>query len=69
MMQALTINGERRETSAETVAALLAEEKVPLEAKGVAVAINGSVVRNADWGVTTLIGGDQVEIVKPFSGG
>ena len=69
MMISVTINGEKRETSAETVVALLTEEKVPLDAKGVAVAINGSVIRKADWPYTTLIGGDVIEIVKPFSGG
>ncbi len=69
MTQALTINGENRETAAETVADLLKEENVPLEAKGVAVALNGSVVRRADWSATPLHAGDSIEIVKPFSGG
>ena len=68
-MPALTINGENRESTAATVAALLAEENVPLEAKGVAVALNGALVRRTEWQGTALSAGDMVEIVKPFSGG
>ena len=68
-MPALTINGENRESTAATVAALLEEENVPLEAKGVAVALNGALVRRAEWQETALSAGDMVEIVKPFSGG
>lgn len=68
-MPALTINGENRESTAATVAALLEEENVPLEAKGVAVALNGALVRRTEWQETALSAGDMVEIVKPFSGG
>lgn len=68
-MPALTINGENRESNAATVAALLEEENVPLEAKGVAVALNGALVRRTEWQETALSAGDMVEIVKPFSGG
>jgi len=69
MNVSLTINGEPRQSAADTVAALLDEEGVPLEAKGVAVAINGAVVRKPEWNATALSEGDTVEIVKPFSGG
>ena len=68
-MPALTINGENRESTAATVAALVEEENVPLEAKGVAVALNGALVRRTEWQETALSTGDMVEIVKPFSGG
>jgi sulfur carrier protein len=69
MSQTLTINGQSRASTAATVAALLAEEGVPLDAKGVAVALNGAVVRKMEWNATALASGDTVEIVKPFSGG
>ena len=69
MSLSLTINGETRASAAATVAALLAEEGVKLDAKGVAVALNGAVVRKLEWGATALSEGDTVEIVKPFSGG
>lgn len=68
-MASLTINGEPRESAAGTVAALLEEENVPLETKGVAVALNGALVRRAEWHATPVSAGDTVEIVKPFSGG
>jgi len=69
MSQTLTINGEARQTAASTVTALLTEEGVKLDAKGVAVALNGAVVRKLEWSATVLAEGDTVEIVKPFSGG
>ena len=68
-MPAISVNGEKRESAAATVAALLDEENVPLDAKGVAVALNGALVRRADWQATPVAAGDTVEIVKPFSGG
>ena len=69
MSLTLTINGESRASAAANVAALLEEEKIKLDAKGVAVALNGAVVRKAEWRATALADGDIVEIVKPFSGG
>jgi sulfur carrier protein len=69
MSLSLTINGEARQSAATTVTALLTEEGVKLDAKGVAVALNGAVVRKLEWGATALNDGDTVEIVKPFSGG
>jgi len=65
----LTVNGKPRATAAATVAGLLAEEGVTPETKSVAVALNGAVVRKADWNAVALQAGDSVEIVKPFSGG
>ena len=64
-----TINGAARHTAATTVTALLTEEGVKLDAKGVAVALNGAVVRKIEWSATALSEGDTIEIVKPFSGG
>ena len=69
MSHTLTINGDQRQSAATNVTALLAEEGVKLDAKGVAVALNGAVVRKLEWGATPLTEGDTVEIVKPFSGG
>ena len=69
MSLSLTINGESRPSASTTVAALLEEENVKLDAKGVAVALNGALVRKAEWHATVLTSGDTLEIVKPFSGG
>ena len=38
-------------------------------ARGVAVAVNGTVVPRRDWAQQTLADGDRIEIVQPFAGG
>ena len=63
-----TINGERREVSdGTTVAALLRSLGLPGE--GVAVAVNGEVVRRAAAERMALCDGDVVEIIKAVAGG
>ncbi len=63
----LIVNGERRETGATRIAALLAE----LEFAGtqLAIAINRSVVPRARWGEIELHDGDAIEIISPRQGG
>jgi sulfur carrier protein len=68
MMQ-LRINGKDTELAAATVAELLAEQGIDPGARFLAVAINGSVVRRAEWQTASLAAGDSVEIVRPFQGG
>ncbi len=63
------INGEDAAVEAATVAELLAERGVDAAARGVAVAVNGAVVRRPDWAGTPVREGDEIEIVKPFRGG
>jgi sulfur carrier protein len=68
----LTVNGEERDSAAETLAALWREETAELELpgpQGFAIALNGEVVRRAEWPQTPLANGDQVEIIRAFSGG
>lgn len=65
----IRVNGEARELTAASVAELLAAEGVDPARRGVAVALNGRVVRRRDWAATPLAKGDEVEIVKPFVGG
>ena len=38
-------------------------------ARFVAVAVNGSIVRRTEWSSKPLEADDDVEIVRPFSGG
>ena len=64
----LTVNGVA-EPVAPTVAALLAAREIPADGRGVAVALNGAVVRRADWATTALHPGDTVEIVRAMQGG
>ena len=63
-----TVNGVS-EPLAPTVAALLAGRDIAPEGRGVAVALNGAVVRRADWATTALNAGDVVEIVRAMQGG
>ena len=63
----LTVNGERQEVQADTVAALL--EALGYEGTFFAVALNQEVVRRAKWAETPLAAGDSVEILTPRQGG
>jgi sulfur carrier protein len=65
----LTVNGVAEPLDAPTVAALLAARDVAADGRGVAVAVNGALVRRADWTTTELRPGDAVEIVRAMQGG
>ena len=65
----LTVNGVAEPLEATTVAALLAARDIAPDGRGVAVALNGAVVRRADWATTALNPGDSVEIVRAMQGG
>lgn len=69
MIAAIRVNGESQPHQATTIAALLQQQGVSLESKGIAVALNGSVVPRNAWAETPLAPGDEVEIVKPIGGG
>ncbi len=68
-MTRLWINGVEEEVEVATVSELLAARGVDRAAKFLAVALNGAVIRRAEWPSTSLEPGDDVEIVRPFSGG
>jgi sulfur carrier protein len=63
----LTVNGEAREVSAGTLAALLAE--LDYEGNWLATAVNSEVVRAAERAECRLKDGDRVEILSPRQGG
>lgn len=68
----LFVNGEPRECAVETVDALFraeAEESGIESPQGVAIALNGRVLRRRDWGETPVADGDRVEIVRAMQGG
>lgn len=54
---------------AENLASLLAQQGIGPDRRGVAVAVNGQVVRRADWPTTPLCPGDRVEVVTARQGG
>jgi sulfur carrier protein len=68
-MARLRINGVEEEVAARTVVELLTSRCVDPTARFLAVAVNGTVVRRSEWPSWTLSPGDNVEIVRPFSGG
>jgi sulfur carrier protein len=71
MGQALEIrvNGQDVSVGAATIAELLAEHAVEMGQRGIAVALNGSVVQRSAWGETALSPGDSIEIVRAMQGG
>jgi sulfur carrier protein len=65
----IRVNGESETLTVSTVAALLDEKEIGADARGVAVALNGTVVPRAAWRDTRLSPGDAVEIVRARQGG
>jgi sulfur carrier protein len=63
------LNGMDETVERATVLDLLRARGVDAAARGVAVALNGRVVRRADWPTTEIKAGDTIDIVRPFSGG
>jgi sulfur carrier protein len=66
----VTINGTRREfPDGATVASVVAALPNAPEGRGVAVAVDGEVVRRARWANTELREGANVEVVVAVQGG
>ena len=68
-MTRIRINGVEEELAVTTLADLLVARGVDPTARFLAIAVNGTVVRRSDWPAKPLSSGDDVEIVRPFSGG
>jgi sulfur carrier protein len=65
----IRLNGVETPLTAPTLASLVAEHTSSPDARGIAAALNGAVVRRADWAAITLKSGDKVEIVLARQGG
>jgi sulfur carrier protein len=65
----LKINGVEEDVAVTTITELLAARGIEATARFLAVAVNGAVVRRSEWHSKNLGPGDDIEIVKPFSGG
>lgn len=63
------INGAGEPLTAATIADLLTQRGVATDGKGIAVAVNGRIVRRTAWTETQLAGGDDIEIVEVRQGG
>lgn len=65
----ITLNGDVVQTKAQTVNELLKEIGQQLDAGGMAVAVNESVVTKEKWTEQELEEGDRVEIIRATQGG
>ena len=65
----IRVNGQDEPLTVATLSALLEEKAVDVGQRGIAVALNGSVVPRTDWAATTLNPGDTIEIVRARQGG
>ena len=67
-MITITLNGKDRSIDPPVnISALL--RSLNVNAKQVAVAVNGEVVRRLEWEAVTVRDGDAVEIVRAVGGG
>jgi sulfur carrier protein len=65
----MRVNGKPTATTTEHLLDLLVEQGFQKETRGIAVAINGTVVPRSAWAETRLSDGDDIEIVKIMQGG
>jgi sulfur carrier protein len=63
----ITVNGAVHEHVEETVTELV--QRLDIEPRGIAVAIDGEIIRRADWGETPIVDESVVEIVTAVAGG
>jgi sulfur carrier protein len=63
----ITVNGVAQEHVQETVSELV--QRLGIEPRGIAVAIDGEIIRRADWGKTPMANESVVEIVTAVAGG
>jgi sulfur carrier protein len=64
----IVLNGSTRDGT-PSLGALLGELGLGLDARGVAVAVDGEVVPRSEWARTHLADGSRVEVVDAIQGG
>jgi sulfur carrier protein len=64
----ISLNGERIQTQAATLQALLLAHGFELQ-KPIACAINNAFVPRLQWPERTLQNGDRIDVVAPITGG
>jgi sulfur carrier protein len=66
----ILLNGRRADVGAGgTVADVLVHLGLPLDARGVAVAVDAEVVPRSQWTTFTLAAGARVEVLTAMQGG
>jgi thiamine biosynthesis protein ThiS len=63
----ITINGEQRQLTPQTMQQLL--ESLSIDSRKVAVERNGTILPKAEYLMTSLADGDKIEIVHFVGGG
>lgn len=63
----IRVNGMEHELGETSVSLLI--EKLAIEPRGIAVAIDGEIVRRSQWTTTIVENGSSVEIVTAVGGG
>lgn len=63
------VNGQERELSSALLVGDLVDEVIPRGREGVAVAVNGVVVRRTTWNDVVVADGDRVEVLVAVQGG
>lgn len=61
------VNGETKAHVDESVDELL--ERLGIERRGIAVALDGEIVRRAQWAMTRIVDNSTIEIVTAVAGG
>ena len=64
----ITINGEKTERSTSVSVRDLLKERCGNQFRGVAIAMNGAILKREKWD-TTLTDGDEIEIIVASQGG
>ncbi|HEX7927699.1 MAG TPA: sulfur carrier protein ThiS [bacterium] len=66
----IVLNGAARHVAdAMNLRALLESLKLPTLEQGIAVAVNGEIVRKTEWRGTVLKASDEIEVVQATQGG
>jgi sulfur carrier protein len=63
----ISVNGEQRTFVVESIEALLT--RLEIQPRGIAVAVNGEVVRRSQWSTTPVEDQSAIEIVTAVAGG
>lgn len=69
VLTALTVNGEPFELDAEPATVDTLVETLGVGRRGVAVAVNGTVIPRSSWPLTPLTPGDAIEVLHAVKGG
>ena len=63
----ITVNGVAEDHVDETIGELV--RRLEIQPRGIAVAVDGEIIRRADWGDTRIKNESVIEIVTAVAGG